>query len=167
MDEEIKRLPVPPFRKSIKIKAKKWLRRFLPAELTGTIIALAISYLVFNQTKNLIIAAYAGSIGETAGFYLTIFLQDIIIERRRMKAPDKSISFLVIIHILKNILFDFGIAEILDSLFLRPFCMYIFPLWLINYSLGILAGKFASDIGFYFPVILSYELRIFFTKRRH
>jgi hypothetical protein len=166
MNEEVKRLPVPPFKTSIKIKAKNWLKRFLPAEISGTITAVAASYITYYCTNNSIAAAYAGSVGETFGFYSTIFIQGALIEKRKLKAVNKRLTFIDFIHIIKNILFDFGIAEILDSLFLRPFCMYIFPLWLKNYPLGILAGKVASDVCFYLPVILSYELRIFLSGRR-
>jgi hypothetical protein len=166
MIEEVKRLPTPPFKRSIKIKAKKWLKRFLPAEFFGTITAIAASYIAYYVTKNLIVAAYAGSIGETLGFYSTIIIQDVLIEQQKLKSVNKTLSFKIFAYILRNILFDFGFAEIIDSLFIRPFCMYIFPVWIKNYPIGILAGKIASDICFYVPVILSYELRIFFSKRR-
>jgi hypothetical protein len=166
MKEELKRLPIPPFKTSIKIKAKNWLKRFLPAELTGTIAAVFVSYITHYCTNNLIVAAYAGSVAETLRFYSTIFIRDAVNEKGKLKAVNKRLTFIDFIHISKNILFDFGVAEILDSLFLRPFCMYIFPLWLKNYTIGILMGKVASDICFYIPVILSYELRIFALKRR-
>jgi hypothetical protein len=167
MIEEVKRLPTPPFKKNIKIKAKNWLKRFLPAEFFGTITAVASSWFAYHTAKNLIVAAYAGSIGETLGFYLTIIIQDLRIEQRKLKPVNKTLSFKIFIYILRNILFDFGFAEIIDSLFIRPFCMYIFPLWLSNYPIGILAGKIASDICFYIPVIIAYELRIFFSAGRN
>ena len=37
--------------------------------------------------------------------------------------------------------------------------MYIFPIILGNFAVGIIAGKFAADIVFYIPVIIAYELR--------
>ena len=166
MIEEVKRLPTPPFNGSIKIKAKKWLKRFLSAEIIGTITAVAASYIAHYAAKNLIVAAYAGSIGETLGFYTTIIIQDVLIEQRKLKSVNKTLSFKIFIYILRNILFDFGFAEIIDSLFIRPFCMFIFPLWIKNYPIGILAGKIASDICFYVPVIISYELRIFFQRKK-
>jgi hypothetical protein len=167
MIEEVKRLPTPPFKKSIKIKAKKWLKRFLPAEFTGTITAVAASYIAHHVTRNLIVAAFAGSIGETLGFYTTIIIQDVRIEQRKLRSANKTFSFKAFAYILRNILFDFGFAEIIDSLFIRPFCMYIFPVWIKNYPIGILAGKIASDICFYVPVILAYELRIFCSAKKN
>jgi len=167
MIEEVKRLPIPPFKKNIKIRAKKWLKRFLPAEFVGTITAIAASYFAHHITNNLIVAAYTGSIAETLGFYTTIIIQDVRIEQRKLKFANKSFSFKTFMYILRNILFDFGFAEIIDSLFIRPFCMYIFPVWINNYPIGILAGKIASDICFYVPVILAYELRLFFSKKNN
>src|SRR4051794_11173872 len=158
MKEAVKRLPIPRFKRHIKIKAKEWLKRFLPAELTGTIAAVAASYITHYCTNNAIAAAYAGSIAETLGFYLTICTGEVLSKQRKLKAINKRLSFADFMHIVKNILFDFGVAEILDSLLLRPFFMYIFPRWLNNYTIGILAGKLASDICFYIPVILSYEV---------
>jgi hypothetical protein len=166
MIEDVKRLPTPPFKRSIKIKAKKWLKRFLPAEIFGTITAVAASSVAYHVRKNLVIAAYAGSVGETLGFYSTIIIQDVLIEQQKSKSANKNLSFKNFIYILRNILFDFGFAEVIDSLFIRPFCMYIFPVWIKNYPIGILAGKIASDICFYIPVILAYELRIFFSARK-
>jgi hypothetical protein len=166
MIEEVKRLPAPPFKRSIKIKAKKWLKRFLPAEFIGTITAVATSSVAHYATKSLIVAAYAGSIGETLGFYTTIIVQDVLIKKRKLNSVNKTLSFKNFIYILKNILFDFGFAEVIDGLFIRPFCMYIFPVWIKNYPIGILAGKIASDICFYVPVIIAYELRIFLSARK-
>jgi hypothetical protein len=60
---------------------------------------------------------------------------------------------------IRNIILEFGFSEILDSLFIRPFMMYIFPILIGNVELGIFAGKIAADIVFYVPTIFAYELR--------
>ena len=99
MIEEVKRLPTLPFKTNIKIKVKKWLKRFLPAEFFGTITALAFSYITYYSTNSLIVAAYAGSIGETLGFYITIIIQDIFIEQQELKGVNTTVSFRFFIYI--------------------------------------------------------------------
>jgi len=37
--------------------------------------------------------------------------------------------------------------------------MYIFPILIQNYSIGIIVGKIVADVVFYIPTIIAYELR--------
>jgi hypothetical protein len=60
---------------------------------------------------------------------------------------------------VRNLVVEFGFSEVLDSLFVRPFCMYVFPLLVGNFFVGILVAKVAADIIFYIPTITAYELR--------
>ena len=166
MEQEIDQQAVPTRKGSIKAKIKGWVQRFLPAEVVGTIVAIVVSSIAHYYTNNLVIAAYAGSVCETIAFYTTIIIHDALIASKQLKEEGKTLTFRSFVYLLRNILLDFGLAELMDSLLLRPFCMYIFPIWLRNYPLGILAGKIASDIVFYLPVIISYELRIWLSERK-
>ena len=160
MEKAVKQLPVPSNRKGMKANAGNWLRRFLPAEIAGTLTAVAASQIVYRSSGNPVAAAFAGSIGETLGFYTIIIIRDTLAETRKLRAVGKKSGLITWLRLLKNILIDFGPAELLDSFLVRPSLMYLFPLWISNYSLGILAGKFASDAVFYIPVIITYEWRI-------
>lgn len=166
MKEAIKRLPIPRLGGRITTKARRWLKRFLLAELIGTITAVVASYISFLSIHNEIVAAYAGSIGETVGFYATIYRHDMLVKNRKLKETNERPSLADYLHIAKDMVFDFGAAEMVDSLLLRPFFMYIFPRWLNNHTAGIVAGKLASDICFYVPVIVIYEIRVLMKKRR-
>ncbi len=166
MEQEINQPTVSTRKGSIKTKIKRWVHRFLPAEVVGTIVAIVVSSLTHYYTNNLVIAAYAGSVCETIAFYTTIIIHDALIASKQLKEEGKTLSFRSFAYLLRNIVLDFSLAELMDSLLLRPFCMYIFPIWLRNYPFGILVGKIASDIVFYLPVIISYELRIWFSERR-
>src|SRR5207245_9266853 len=104
----------------------------------------------------------SGSVCENIAFYTTIIIHDALIASKQLQEEGRTLTYRSFVYLLRNILLDFGIAELMDSMLLRPFCMYIFPIWLKNYPLGILAGKIASDIVFYLFVILIYELRIWF-----
>ncbi|HXB39167.1 MAG TPA: hypothetical protein VNZ49_01415 [Bacteroidia bacterium] len=143
----------------IKRKVKGWLKRYLPPEIVGTITAVSAAGLIHIFTENLIFIAYAGSFGEAIGFYSTIFIQNILIVSKKNKVEKKIFSFADITGIIATIVLEFGPAGLIDGLLLRPFFMFIFPILLKNFTLGVLIGKFTGDLTFYILVILSYEIR--------
>jgi hypothetical protein len=55
--------------------------------------------------------------------------------------------------------FEFGLAELLDFLVVRPFCLLYGLVFLKNYFWGILAGKTTADIIFFTISILIFEIR--------
>ena len=143
----------------IKEKSRECLKRYLPAEITGTVTAMGAAGIMHLFSDNHILIAYTGSLAEAIGFYSTILLQRIsgILDINRVS--NKKFHFSDSLRLFSGILLEFGPAGIIDGLFLRPFFMYIFPLFLKNFTLGILAGKIAGDITFYILVILSYEIK--------
>lgn len=143
----------------IKQKIREWLKRYLPAEIVGTITAVSAASIAHFFSENLIFIAYTGSLGEAIGFYSTVFIQNILIVSKKNRTENKKNSFLDLIKITANIILEFGPAGIIDGLLLRPFFMYLFPILLKNFTLGILVGKIAGDITFYFLVILGYEFK--------
>ncbi len=143
----------------IKRKIKEWIKRYLPAEIAGTITAVSVAGITHMFYVNPVITAYSGSLGEAIGFYSTIFIQNILIVYKKKKTENIKFSFLNFPKIITNIVLEFGPAGLLDGLFLRPFFMYLFPIYLKNFPLGILVGKIAGDFTFYILVILSYELK--------
>lgn len=143
----------------VKRKLKEWLKRYLPAEIVGTITALVAASIFHFFTSNLVFIAYAGSIGEAIGFYATVFIQQLLQTNKVNKAIGKLFSFSDFMKISGAIAVEFGIAGLVDDLTLRPFFMYLFPILLNNFTLGIVLGKLVGDISFYMLVILSYELK--------
>ena len=145
--------------KFVKEKFKEWAKRYVPAEVLAVIGALIGATLIYFLTNNRIFAAYGGAIGENIGYYSLIISKDIrrSVEMHRNKKLKYGVkSFL---KDLRNILVEFGFSETLDSFIIRPFAMYIFPIILGSYSLGIIIGKFVADITFYMPTIIFYEFR--------
>lgn len=59
---------------------------------------------------------------------------------------------------IRALVVEFGVAEVFDSLFIRPALLYWLPRWLHSVPLGVLAAKLAADVTFYIPTIISYEL---------
>ena len=147
-----------------KQKPKEWLKRYLPSEIAGTITALLAAYIAKQAGYNAIAIAFAGSFGEAIGFYTTVFIKQIIDARKALKhSNNKHLPLQKYLVIIAALLIEFGPAGLIDDCIVRPFFMYWFPILLNNFAIGILAGKFAGDICFYFFVILSYE---FIKKKR-
>jgi hypothetical protein len=150
----------------IKQKGKEWLKRYLPAEIVATFTAVGAASIAHVFCKNHVVAAYAGSFGEAIGFYSTILIQNILIADKKNKIENKKESFSGFIKIIAGIILEFGPAGVIDGLLLRPFFMILFPVLLKNFTLGILFGKIAGDLIFYFLVILSYEMKIRYKKHK-
>ncbi len=143
----------------IKHKPKEWIKRYLPSEIAGTITALLAAFIAKYAGYNAIIIAFAGSLGEAIGFYAMIFIKQVISVKKELSIPNnKQLGFQNYGIIIAKILLEFGPAGLIDDFIVRPFFMYWFPILLNNFTLGILAGKIAGDVCFYFLVILSYEL---------
>jgi|SRR6185437_9682312 len=142
-----------------KQKIKVWLNRYLPAEIIGTITAVIAANATHFFCQNLIFTAYIGSLGEAIGFYSTILFKNVLRESKKAKIENKTFSFLDFTKIIAHMVLEFGPAGIIDGLILRPFFMYLFPVILKNFTLGIFIGKITGDFTFYFLVILSYEMK--------
>ena len=142
-----------------KQKTLEWLKRYLPAEIAGTVSALLIAFLAKFAGYNSILIAFAGSIGEAIGFYSVVFIKEVKSTKKELHAnQNRRLTFHDYVKILTNILLEFGPAGLIDDLIVRPFFMYWFPILLRNFTLGIITGKIAGDICFYFFVIISYEI---------
>lgn len=147
-----------------KKKGVEWLKRYLPAEVVGTITAIAAASIAHFFSTNLILIAYAGSLGEAIGFYSTVAIQNILVVVNKNKVVRKRFNISDLVKIVVDMLFEFGIAGMIDGLILRPLFMYLFTLYLSSFTLGILLGKIAGDITFYMLVISSYEIKKRFKK---
>ena len=58
---------------------------------------------------------------------------------------------------LRAVVSEFGVAELCDTLLVRPFLMYAFAALLGGVLAGVLAGKLAADVIFYALAIPAYE----------
>ena len=133
----------------LKAKLLEWLKRYGWAEVGSLVGAYTGFYLVKFLFDHTVSNAYAGSIGETIGYYLVIFWR----EYKQPSVPEANI-FIKFFHLIT----EFGPAEILDTFFLRPLFMGL-GIYFVGDFFGVLIGKITADITFYIPVIFSYELR--------
>ena len=121
-----------------------WLVRYLPAEIVGTAAMVLAGLVVTIWTDNPAVIALAALVGEIIGFYtvlaITIYAEQAQVSQTARVAIGRTGLLLVA---------EFGIAEVLDTLLIRPAALML-GVWLLPDPLwGLLAGKIVADIVFY------------------
>jgi hypothetical protein len=121
-----------------------WITRYLPAEIVGTAAMVMAGLGVTLWTDSAAIIAIAAVLGEVVGFYailaVTIYVEQAPLCRSRRRAMGRTGMLLVA---------EFGVAELLDTLLIRP-ALLLAGVWLLADPLwGLLAGKVVADIAFY------------------
>ncbi len=145
-------------RPSWPVRMRSWLRRYAVGEVVGLGTALAAAWLVDAATDSEVATAFGASIGESVGYYGAIVVRELVQDAYAAGSRRVPYGVSQMAATWRCLLLEFGPAEVVDTLVLRPFTM-----WLgqdaLGLPFGILAGKLAADLGFYAPVILMYELR--------
>lgn len=103
--------------------------------------------------------AYAGTVGATIGFYGFILIRDYIRNRRTVHPAGLREKIHLLLRCIRNMGFEFGLAEVLDFLLIRPFFLLYGPKLLHNYFWGVLVGKILADILFFALSILMFEIK--------
>lgn len=136
-------------------KCTEWARRYLPAECIGLLGALIGGLAARYALDSPALVALGGTWGENVGYYGTM----LATEMAAASASSSGRFFPRLARATRNLVIEFGGAECLDSLFIRPAAMYALTLWSENLIVGIVAGKIVADVSFYVPTIVAYELR--------
>jgi hypothetical protein len=141
-------------------RLREWAGRYLPAEVVGTFAALAAAWSVHALSGSLVSAAVAGTIGEALGYYgcmatRVAFRYDAC--HRHHRAPKRH--WLTGTRTVRDLLVEFGPAELVDSLVVRPSSMYLATSLLGDFTAGIVVGKLAADVVFYGIAVAAYELK--------
>jgi len=126
----------------------RWLRRYLPSELVSLLAAIAAAQLAHAFGANPALVAVAGAWSETITYYVTMLAREV------RSHPGQRLPIT-----LRNLLLEFGVAEALDSLILRPGLMYLATQSVANVTFGVVLGKLAADVVFYVPTVAAFELR--------
>lgn len=132
-------------------KLRLWVRRYGLAEIAGTTGAFAGFLLVQSWTANRILAAYLAVACENLGFY------GVMAFRELMSAVSWEMRQLVVMT--GNLMFEFGVAEVIDGLIVRPFSL-AGATKLLGDSYGVLIGKLVADVVFYAVTMVFYDLRV-------
>ncbi|MGZ8805440.1 MAG: hypothetical protein ACXWZG_09085 [Microbacterium sp.] len=121
-----------------------WIVRYLPAEIVGTAAMVLAGLAVTIWTTSPALIAIAALLGEIVGFYLvlaiTIYAEQAAVSPNWRRAIGRTFLLLVA---------EFGAAELLDTLLIRPAALML-GVWLLPDPLwGLLAGKVFADVIFY------------------
>ena len=144
-------------------KGLEWLSRYGVAEVVGVGAALIGSSLVHATTGNEVLAAYGGAIGENVGYYGVIVGRDVSRARRAARAAGRTYGFAGAVRTARDLVLEFGVAEVIDTAFVRPFAMAL-GMRFVGPTAGVVAGKLVADVAFYVPVLCAYELRRRFQR---
>ena len=128
-------------------RIRVWLRRYLAAELVCTPAGVLCGWSV-AALGNVAAGAVAASYGENLAFYGMML-------RRELAG---GVCMRALPGILYKLVLEFGPAETLDTLVLRPALIYAGMMLAPHPALGVIAGKIVADVCFYVPTIASYEL---------
>ena len=146
-------------------KGAEWLERYGVAEVVGLCTAVTGSFAARALTGSELAAAYGGAMGENVGYYGVIISREVARDRRAAAALNRAYGLAGAARTTRNLLFEFGIAEVLDSAVLRPLAMGL-GVRFFGRAAGVVVGKLVADVTFYVPVICAYELRRYLAHSR-
>lgn len=159
-----------------------WIKRYLPAEVTGTAAAILGTTLSWQFEQSLAVTALVGAWSEVVGFYLAMLIREWRSQRplrlhslpndqlnRRVElgwqarvtayltSVRQTIGFLA--QILRTLVAEFGPAELVDPFLLRPALLALAMHLIPGAHWAVMIGKVAADLIFYTVAISSFELR--------
>jgi hypothetical protein len=139
-------------------KLREWVRRYLPCEIAGTVGELGGAAVAYLVTGSLAAAAITATVGASAGYYAAAYVSAV---RWSYRDHDhrRWLARVVVSNLLalRSVVVEFGPAELIDSVAVRPVAFYVGPLIFDNTIVGWIFGKLVSDLAFYVLAILSYE----------
>lgn len=143
-------------------RARHWLKRYWLPELVGTATLLLTVGVVMISGGGLFASAILAPWGENIGYYTCLLVRETRAELRRSNHSTPAAALVG----LRNISLEFGPAELIDAVLVRPALMYAIPQVLGSVAVGVVLAKIAADVIFYMPVIASYEMRRTLLERR-
>lgn len=138
-------------------KLQEWLRRYGPPELAAIITVVLTANATIFLTGSVVLAALLAPWAENLVFYSIVVWRDSRLSANR--------SFSALSRLIAKTFVEFGPAEYIDSLIVRPALLAFLPLLVQNYSLAILSAALLANISYYIPVIISREYLLSAAKR--
>ena len=139
-------------------KVKEWVRRYLPNEIAGWVGELGGAWATYELTGSFAAAVIAGTIGASAGYYATAYVNGVRWAYRAETGRSPLMRILTANGLtVRGIAVEFGPAEVIDSVIIRPITLYLGPYLLGNIAVGWVLGSLAADVAFYVMAIFSYE----------
>jgi hypothetical protein len=140
-----------------KSKLREWVRRYLPCEIAGTVGEFGGAAVAYLTTGSLAAAAITATVGASAGYYSTAYVSALRWSSEESRGRWPSRVLMANLLALRSVAVEFGPAELIDSVAVRPVAFYVGPLMFHNMAAGWIFGKLVSDLVFYLCAILSYE----------
>jgi hypothetical protein len=145
-------------RRSIGAKIVEWVRRYAPNEIAGWVGELAAAWATYHLSGSYAAAVVAGTIGASVGYYATAYVNGVRWSYRAQLGRSRPTRMLVANGLaLRSIAVEFGPAEAIDSILIRPLTLYAGPFLVGNLAVGFVLGSIAADVAFYVMAIFSYE----------
>jgi len=139
-------------------KLMEWVRRYLPCEIAGTVGELGGAAVAYLLTGSMAAAAITATIGASAGYYAAAYTSAVRLAYREYGGrPTATRLVSANLFAFRSVAIEFGPAELIDSIAIRPLAYYVGPMLFGNVITGWIIGKILSDIGFYALAICSYE----------
>ena len=120
---------------------------------------MAGALITYELTGNGILAALIGTLADNITYYSYLTLRESNLDKKKQKKNNQKYGFLSFKKTIRNLIIEFGPAEMLDFFLVRPLALILFPILLDDFLLGLLIGVIVADIIFYIPTITSYELK--------
>ena len=144
--------------RSIRIKIIEWLLRYAPNEIAGWVGELGGAAATYYLTGSYAAAVIAGTIGASAGFYATAYVNGVRWSYRARTGRTWPMRVLVANGLAaRSIAVEFGPAEAIDSILIRPVALYAGPILVGNVAVGWVLGSVTADVAFFVMAIFSYE----------
>lgn len=138
-------------RRSNRHRVREWIRRYLPNEIAGTVAEFVSAGVVYATTGSWAAAAVAATVFSSVGYYATAY-----VNATRWSLAEHGFARAAVLA-LRSVTVEFGPAEVMDSLAVRPVAFYLGPLLTGDAVIGLVLGKVVADAGFYGCAVLSYE----------
>ena len=133
--------------------AREWLARYAPAEVAATLGAVLGASAAGRIGGATSATVFAAVIAETVAFYTVLFIRDL-----RHRSSARRPGGRALWTTLRNLLVEFGPAELLDTFAVRPLAMYAAATVVGDMLTGVILGKIAADAVFYTLAIIGYEM---------
>lgn len=145
-------------RHSTRQKLMEWVRRYLPCEIAGTVGELGGAAVAYLLTGSVAAAAITATVGASVGYYAAAYTSAVRWAYRE-HGHRPAVTRLVVANLFafRSVAIEFGPAELIDSIAIRPLAYYVGPLLFGSLAVGWIFGKLVSDVGFYVLAIFSYE----------
>lgn len=132
----------------IRHKVVEWVRRYLPNELAGWVGELGGAAVTYYLTGSYGAAVVAGTIGASVGYYATAYVNGVRWSYRAQSGRSRPMRVLLANALtVGSIAVEFGPAEAIDSIVIRPIALYLGPFLLGNVALGWVVGSIVADIA--------------------